>query len=232
MERSQDDLTILNTLFKAMIEPFEIDAFACGKAHLADRRLSAFYVIEWPERWRDYYLKSGLIDRDPVIDRLQSARASFTWSEIREDRHISQLGSEALRRAAEHGWTEGLVVPVEIDDPFVGLVSFAARRPAFANEEKAFLTLLSIHFYQRVRDAVRSKGFPVAPAGLTNREIACLRLVAKGCSDRQIGQQLAISTTTAHGHFENAKKKLNASTRAEAIAIAVSLAIVRPVQNA
>ena len=64
--------------------------------------------------------------------------------------------------------------------------------------------------------------------GLTKREIDCLRLIARGITDREVGKKLGISTSTAHEHFETAKKKLKASTRAEATAIAVSLAIVAP----
>ena len=45
---------------------------------------------------------------------------------------------------------------------------------------------------------------------------------------RDVAQALGISQSTAHEHFETAKKKLKASTRAETIAVAVSLAIVAP----
>jgi two-component system nitrate/nitrite response regulator NarL len=60
------------------------------------------------------------------------------------------------------------------------------------------------------------------------REIDCLRLIARGATDREVGRKLGISQSTAHEHFERAKKKLKVSSRAEAIAIAVSLAIVAP----
>jgi DNA-binding CsgD family transcriptional regulator len=63
---------------------------------------------------------------------------------------------------------------------------------------------------------------------LTRREIEALRLIARGATDRDVARKLGISPSTAHEHFEKAKRKLKVSTRAEAIAIAVSLAIVAP----
>ena len=67
----------------------------------------------------------------------------------------------------------------------------------------------------------------MAPAGLTSREIECLQLVARGMSDRRVGEELGISTGTAH-EFENAKNKLKATSRSKVIAIAISLAVIRP----
>jgi DNA-binding CsgD family transcriptional regulator len=71
-------------------------------------------------------------------------------------------------------------------------------------------------------------GFAVPPLGLTKREIDALRLIASGATDRDVARTLGISQSTAHEHFENAKRKLRVSTRAEASAIAVSLGIVVP----
>ena len=88
------------------------------------------------------------------------------------------------------------------------------------------LAMLSYCFHERLRNLVPRFGFALPPAGLTKREIETLRLIALGATDREVGRKLGISPSTAHEHFENAKAKLKVSTRAEAIALAVSLAIV------
>ena len=223
-----DKLGELSRSFKSFVEPFEIDTFACGKLKLTDRRLNTFFVIEWPDSWRKFYFKSGLINRDPIIEYLKEATGPFTWSELRQNRLLAKVGSEPLRGAAERGWTEGLVVPVETGGPVMGLVSLVSRRAAFTTEEKAFLTLVSCQFYQRAKDLALIRGVTLPPAGLTAREIECLQLIALGYSDRRVGEELGISTTTAHEHFENAKKKLNAGSRSTVVAIAISLAAIRP----
>ena len=59
---------------------------------------------------------------------------------------------------------------------------------------------------------------PPAP-GLKPRQVAVLRLVARGLTDKQIGRALGLSPATAHYHVEEAKRALGVRTRAEAVAI-------------
>lgn len=56
--------------------------------------------------------------------------------------------------------------------------------------------------------------------GLTPRELEVLRLVADGCSNNQIAQQLFISRATASVHVSNILSKLSVATRVQAAALA------------
>ena len=52
------------------------------------------------------------------------------------------------------------------------------------------------------------------PAGLTEREVEVLRLLARGHSQRQIADELVISPSTAHTHIAHIYEKCGVSTRA------------------
>ena len=54
----------------------------------------------------------------------------------------------------------------------------------------------------------------IEPPSLTRRETECLRWVAAGRSDPQIGMILGLSPNTVHAHVEAAKTKLGANSRA------------------
>jgi HD-GYP domain-containing protein (c-di-GMP phosphodiesterase class II) len=54
------------------------------------------------------------------------------------------------------------------------------------------------------------------PAGLTQREVEVLRLVARGLSNKQIAERLVISPKTVANHVEHIYAKIDASTRAAA----------------
>jgi len=51
---------------------------------------------------------------------------------------------------------------------------------------------------------------------LTGRELEVLRLVARGCSNREIAEQLQIAPTTARDHVQDILRRLRVRTRAAA----------------
>jgi DNA-binding NarL/FixJ family response regulator len=63
----------------------------------------------------------------------------------------------------------------------------------------------------------RSIHAPQAPAPLTARELNVLRLVANGLSNRGIGARLHLSETTVKFHVRNIMRKLDATSRTEAV---------------
>ena len=215
-------------VFEAAVAPFGIDTFASGEVDLDLRERTVFYVIAWPDDWRKFYLSSGFVERDPVVEAMRRYREPFTWAQLRKDRTISAAGVEALQICADHGWTDGLAVPIPRGDRRFGLVGLVCRQRSLSVGEKGLLTMLSLCFHERLRNLAPAHGFATPPLGLTRREIDCLRLVARGLTDGEISRRLKISQPTAHGYLENAKRKLQAPTRARAIALAVALAIVAP----
>ncbi|MGZ4172199.1 MAG: response regulator transcription factor, partial [Solirubrobacteraceae bacterium] len=54
------------------------------------------------------------------------------------------------------------------------------------------------------------------PAGLTEREVEVLRLVARGLSNKEIARRLVISPKTVGNHIEHIYDKIGASSRAAA----------------
>lgn len=51
------------------------------------------------------------------------------------------------------------------------------------------------------------------PAGLTDREVEVLRLIARGRTNRQVAEKLSISPKTVGRHIENIYRKIDVSTR-------------------
>jgi DNA-binding NarL/FixJ family response regulator len=63
---------------------------------------------------------------------------------------------------------------------------------------------------------------------LTDREQEVLELLARGCSNRKIAQQLFLSETTVKGYVTELLHRLDASSRLEAVVRAYELGIVVP----
>jgi HD-GYP domain-containing protein (c-di-GMP phosphodiesterase class II)/DNA-binding CsgD family transcriptional regulator len=84
-----------------------------------------------------------------------------------------------------------------------------------------------------VRAVVEAAGQPVPkvrtvwPAGLSEREVEVLRLLARGLSNRAIAERLYISPRTAEHHVQHIYTKIGASTRAAAAMFAMEHDLLR-----
>ncbi len=224
--QGQDHLDGCAEAFKGFIRFFGLTGYACGEVDIDDRDRTVFYIIDWPAEWTEFYVKSGLIERDPVVEALRRYRRPFTWTELRREKKLSDAGADALRLVAQHGWTEGLVVPVPRGGSFYGLVSLAGRGEPLNQDDKIRISVACGHFLSHIRGLGQAARFPLPPAGLTARELACLRLIAAGLSDRKIADKLGVAASTAHEYAEGARRKLKARSRAQMVAVASALGLI------
>jgi DNA-binding NarL/FixJ family response regulator len=65
------------------------------------------------------------------------------------------------------------------------------------------------------------------PAGLSEREVEVLRLVARGASNREAAERLGISPKTVGHHVQHVYAKIGVSTRAGAAVFAMEHDLLR-----
>jgi HD-GYP domain-containing protein (c-di-GMP phosphodiesterase class II)/DNA-binding CsgD family transcriptional regulator len=117
-------------------------------------------------------------------------------------------------------------------DAFAALTSDRPHRPALATEAAARELRTAARAGRLDPDAVAAvlaaAGQPggrrradLRPAGLTEREVEVLGLVAQGCSNATIAERLFISRRTAEHHVQHVYTKIGVSTRAAAALFAV-----------
>ena len=113
------------------------------------------------------------------------------------------------------------------DDPPEHLL--AAIRTVAAGD-----ALLSPSITHRVISQFAQLRRPAPPAGLdelTSRELEVLRLIARGLSNAEIGEQLFISDTTVKTHVTHVLAKLNLRDRVQAVVLAYQSGIVDDVSE-
>jgi len=81
--------------------------------------------------------------------------------------------------------------------------------------------LASVHLEEPVRRPLEE-----ASAALTPRETEVLRMLAEGLANKNIAYRLGISEHTVKFHIASIYSKLNASSRAEAVAIGIRQGII------
>ena len=101
----------------------------------------------------------------------------------------------------------------------------AARPPSFAAARIQFDELGVALDAQRLDVVTAAHDLP---AGLTEREVEVLRLVAAGHTNKEVATTLFLSDKTVARHLSNIFTKVGVSTRAAATAFAFEHGLVHP----
>jgi len=89
------------------------------------------------------------------------------------------------------------------------------------------IMVLAVHLHAAFLRSIVS-GVEPRPRGqpLSERELECLSLSARGQTNSDIALKLSLSERTVQFHFSNSLSKLGAANRHEAVAIAVSRGLI------
>ena len=164
-----------------------------------------------------------------LLAALQQTRVDVLVSDVRMPRHS---GIEVVRALRARGDYTPAILLTTFDDAALlqGAVQAGAQgfllKDAAPEELKAAIlrvaageTLLSPQSLQAARlGAPADQG---TPAHLTERELAVLRLVAGGYSNKEIGRALGISDGTVKNHLTEILHKLDARDRTHAVLKAI-----------
>lgn len=149
------------------------------------------------------------------------------------DIHMPDLtGIEATRRIRHEDEDVRVLVLTAYDNPTyvqallnAGADGFVLKTAEFAELHRALKEVYvgrSAFDPQIVEKAARlNEELPAFVEDLTDREIEVLRHAAQGLTNKRIGEILFISDRTVQGHLQRIYRKLNVTTRTEAVTTAL-----------
>jgi DNA-binding NarL/FixJ family response regulator len=161
------------------------------------------------------------------------------WRRLRPDVVLMDLrmprleGVEAIRRIRAEDPKAGIIVLTTFDhdeDIYAGLRAGAkAYLLKDVQPEELFGCIRAVHAGEAyLQPKVAAKLVQrVQEQQLTEREEQILKLLAEGKSNRAIGQALHITESTVKSHLKSLFVKLDATSRAEAIALAARRGLVK-----
>lgn len=171
--------------------------------------------------------------------RLHAYHSERIVARVPELDAVAALVGRHHERCDGSGYHRGLVtaqlsMPARVlaaADSYRNLVEARPHRTALPSAEAAARLRTDVEKGRLDADAVAAvlevagqgrRGRRARPAGLTERQVEVLRLVAVGMSNPEIAERLTISRRTAEHHVQDVYLKIGASTRAGAALFAMS----------
>jgi DNA-binding CsgD family transcriptional regulator len=175
-------------------------------------------VSNWPEEWRDIWLKRELFFDDPVTWKAARTPGGFFWRDATE--YMSERGEAVFAQAREFGMLDGFALGKSTRYSPFALVSVSGEKLEWTPMEEGVATFVMETFLGRLL-FLRDAGFDNIFKKLSPQEHRCLALASKGMSDKEIGRALSISHHTVTAHMKGAQAKLQAPNRAAAVAAGI-----------
>ena len=164
-------------------------------------------------------VRPDVILMDLVMPDVDGAEATRRIKEACPDVQVIALTSyredDLVQGALRAGALSYLLKNVSADELAGAIRAAAAGRPTLAPEATEVL--------------IKAATSPVEgqQEGLTSRELEILRLMVSGESNPEIAERLVVSRSTVKFHVSNILMKLGATTRTEAVAIALQRGLVK-----
>lgn len=196
-------------------------------------------ISEKLDRFDKIYESKQYFRFDPVYQQCLRTTLPVIWT-YRSKEHplprtnirLTGVQTQLARECCRLGLANGLTVPIHGPCGELASVSFVSQRDTreflgIVEDTYDEIFLLSHHFHNAAARLVAS--LPADPSQpLSQRELDCLRLVAHGKTNEMIATLLGLAEITIRFHLNNAKRKLGACNRSNAVAKATELGLLGP----
>jgi len=184
----------------------------------------------YPADWSSYYYQEGFHTLDPLIAALHNARRPIYLDEMERIPAFRRIWME---HAAEFNITPPTIgIPMAAPQGETAIFILHGKVPGvhFEYERKSLLKKAitrAMEFHEQVINSYGLQelmGFP----DITQRELHCLELIARGLTVGETARDAGISERTVESHLKSCRKKFEAKTTPHAVARAVYLGMIKP----
>lgn len=219
------DPDAIRSAFVAALGTLGISAFGLLEVAPDPESFGRSIIDDWEsEGWKEHYIAERYSRYDPCVAEIVASREPFLWSEALARSRRDKIQRRIYHEAADFRLNEGICIPIHGPNHYRAFATLAGDQIDLSPGARAALHVMALYTHNRLVKLVR----PTEPQTLhlTLRETDCLRWVANGKSDWEIGEILKISERTAHWYIECAKRKLGVATRIQAVVRAAAAGLI------
>jgi DNA-binding CsgD family transcriptional regulator len=212
-------ITELETAFLEAVEGLGVRTYAASyidtTSHVGPEKN---LISNWPDEWREIWLKRQLFFDDPVTWKALTTPGGFYWRDA--SAYTNVRGEAGFAQAREFGMSDGYALSRSGPKSPFALVSVAGEKIEWTPAEEGVANFVMETFLSRLL-FLRDAGFDMLFRKLSPQEQRCLALAAQGMSDKEAARALSISHHTVTAHMKSVQAKLQAPNRAAAVAAGI-----------
>jgi LuxR family quorum sensing-dependent transcriptional regulator len=178
-------------------------------------------LCDWPHDWLERYVERNYVDFDPLVRYMRNKPSKVTWSDAAAQIKLDRGTPNVFCDAGAFKLNDGFAMPLITLEGEVVMVSLGGERVDLDEHAIKIVELAATYAIGRAIQLATEHKTIEHRRELTPREKECMRWAAAGKSEWEISQILGISEHTSEKHLLNAKAKLGASNRVQAIAEAI-----------
>ncbi|HEX2019954.1 MAG TPA: LuxR C-terminal-related transcriptional regulator [Aurantimonas sp.] len=180
-----------------------------------------YLLGNWSDSFQRGYEQLGLHRFKLVIGALKTDPMPFVWDIDTLYGADEPDPSPAARMLLDESYLAGVLLPVHGLTAFNGALSLAGAEPNLSPQALRELQIFAFALFGMVAAARFEENLRNNP--LTGRERDCLKLAMLGKTSSEIGLILSLSEYTISQYLTAAQRKMNASNRTHAVALAAQL---------
>ena len=216
--RDATDLDGITATLSDATRRFDFDYF--GMVQRVSARLSASPVqlSDFPPAWRNLLASEDYYVNDPVLAACEKSVAPFAWADLPQLITMTRQHHAYMARAEKQGLKRGYTIPIHVPGEASGLCSFVtAGDKELPEGSLPAAQYLACFAFEAARRLVIERSASAGIPRLTQRQLDCVVLAAKGKSNWVASRLLGLSPDTVHKYLESAKKRYGVSSRTELV---------------
>lgn len=224
----------IHSVCSALCEQLGFDRFLYG-ARIPTSFVKPYFIFinGYPGEWRQRYTANGYMAIDPTVSHCATHITPIPWDRLKHLENESDQVRQFMGEAREFGLNSGVSFPIHSAQGEFAMLNLASgknhvqvKSPIL--EAMPYASLFSGYLHEAVRRIFENQVLPLSHIHLTDREKQCLLWSAEGKTTWETSHILGVSERTVVFHLQNAVGKLNAVSRQQAVARAVSLGLIAP----
>ena len=197
-------------------------------AYLNVQPVRTFAVSNYPEEWQARYLGRDYTSIDPVVSMARESMRAFTWAAGSSRQAVSKQVRTFYSEAGDFGIRSGISIPVRTAFGHMSMLTLASDKPTLSLERDIdqIAAVTAVAFLHATIEHQDIEPTARTTIELTAKQALCLKWSAEGKSMKAIATIENMSYATVNFHLNNARKALDASSLAQATALAAKLKLI------